>query len=418
MAKKPRDAGRDRARNGSAPAHVEEVAIDLMAGGEQRSRIVVFSDIEMGGGGPADDFPHTPFLGELMTAYLDGPDADLPVDFVFNGDTFDFLKVSYQGAFPKHISAEVALGKVESVAAAHPKFFEAVRAVVEHPSGNKRVFFVVGNHDFELLFPEVQQRLREHCGGSEHVIFPGFDLMLGSVYLAHGCQVDPVYRMDVNRLFVEHNGEKILNIPWAAVTILDVAMPLQDLLYHHDRLRPKAKALELLPEFREVMSAKLWNYWQKVYWKDFRAKDPVHKISWSMVREAFRRSKTADADLELADDWTDELLDHDEVQAIVVGHLHRNTWVEYEGKKVIQLGCFRDEYWIRDEGRVLEPRLKPYLEFDLRGGRLMHAKFLEVQGPARKPGTYPESIFDVVPKLREMLARIKPNPRSAVGDDL
>ena len=122
--------------------------------------VVVFSDVEMGSGGDRDDFPHSPFLADLILSYLDGPFSDMAVDFVFNGDTFDLLKTPYKDTFPHHITKDVAVAKMAAVAAAHPKFFEALSHILDHPSGNNRVHFVVGNHDSEILFPEVQGFLR------------------------------------------------------------------------------------------------------------------------------------------------------------------------------------------------------------------------------------------------------------------
>ena len=61
--------------------------------------LVVMSDIEMGAGGPLDDFPHSDFLAEVIHAYGRGPFGDLQVDLVFNGDTLD-LPESSAGSSP------------------------------------------------------------------------------------------------------------------------------------------------------------------------------------------------------------------------------------------------------------------------------------------------------------------------------
>ena len=105
--------------------------------------LVVMSDIEMGNGGHTDDFPHSDFLGELIVSYNGPRYRDLPVELVFNGDTFDLLKTPWRGACPSHITAAIALGKLAQVAAAHPAFFAALRTFLAHPHAERRVHLSV-----------------------------------------------------------------------------------------------------------------------------------------------------------------------------------------------------------------------------------------------------------------------------------
>ena len=146
--------------------------------------IVIMSDIEMGAGGPTDDFPHSDFLADIILSYNEPPYADLPVALVFNGDTFDLLKTSYQGVYTRHITQEVALGKMERIAAAHPLFFSGLQEFLGHTLAERRAYFVVGNHDAELQFPELQQLIRTHCSCGDRVHFPGFELQVGKVHIA------------------------------------------------------------------------------------------------------------------------------------------------------------------------------------------------------------------------------------------
>src|SRR5689334_16167221 len=78
--------------------------------------LVTLSDIEMGSGGPWDDFPHDDHLAELILSYAGSEHRDHAVDLVFNGDTFDLLKTSVDGAYPHHITPAVALAKLDRVA--------------------------------------------------------------------------------------------------------------------------------------------------------------------------------------------------------------------------------------------------------------------------------------------------------------
>ena len=78
--------------------------------------LVAISDIELGAGGPLDDFPQSAWLGEVILGYCEGAFADVPVTLVLNGDTFDFLKTSVDGAWPTHIDSALAMAKLQRVA--------------------------------------------------------------------------------------------------------------------------------------------------------------------------------------------------------------------------------------------------------------------------------------------------------------
>ena len=181
--------------------------------------LLVIGDVEMGAGGVLDDFPHSDWLGQLVCSYNEPPFSELDIDLVFNGDVFDLLKTSYLGAWPRHITGEVAVGKMARIASAHPGFFEGVRRFLDHGRAQRRVFFIVGNHDPELLYPDVQLMIRSKLGTFENVIFPGFTLRIGRVHIEHGSQMDPFFRMERRRPFIEYRGETMLNISWGAVAL-------------------------------------------------------------------------------------------------------------------------------------------------------------------------------------------------------
>ena len=185
--------------------------------------LVILSDIELGAGGVLDDCPDSDFIGELILGYNRGSSAALPVDLVLNGDTFDLLKTSLDGSFPRHISEPVALAKFALVADAHPDFFEALGAFLAHEEAPRRVHFVVGNHDLELQFTGVPREILRRVGGRGEIRFPGFEMAIGDVHIEHGAQEDPMFAVDLSRPFVRHKGEVILENP---LTILWIAVPL------------------------------------------------------------------------------------------------------------------------------------------------------------------------------------------------
>jgi len=367
--------------------------------------LVVFSDIEMGFGGPMDDFPHSDYLADLIGEYNSRLFKGKNVDLVFNGDTFDLLKTDYEGKFPHHIDRNVALGKFAKVAAAHPKFFEGVRSFIEFEPKKRRVIFICGNHDFELFFPEVQAVLKSlitSLPGTVH--FPGMSFNQGPVKIEHGSQYDSLFRFDEKKPFVGHNGSKLLNIPWASVALLDVYMPLKEKLFHLDRLKPKQKVLEILPDLKEVMSTRLSKYYTGDYLRNFLlSPDPLKKVSWTMFKEIIRRFYTQDADVNMDMQLHKILKTPGPTQIFLVGHQHETGLWSMGNRKVIRTGCFRNEFMIEADGKSLTNIPKNFAEVFMKGNQVVRSHLVEETGPEVPKGYIPMEIREYRPILKKLL---------------
>ncbi|MCB9681016.1 MAG: hypothetical protein H6733_06045 [Alphaproteobacteria bacterium] len=370
--------------------------------------LVVMSDIEMGAGGVTDDFPHDAWLAELIDAYDAGPTRHLALDLVFNGDTFDFLKTSYLDGWPRHITADVALGKLMRVAAAHPHFFAGVRRFLASTAGPRAVHFIVGNHDFELLFPAVQDALRALLGAPERVHFPGMQLDVGDVHIEHGSQGDRLFAIDPAQPFVRHQGVDILALPWGAVALLDVAMPLHPLVYHHDRLTPRGEVFRMLPELNELVVARYWAYWTRDYWRGwFSGADPTKRLSWTMFREVMYRFGSRDTGTSLDASFDRMLREPDGPSVILLGHLHEARWSSYADRKLLVTGAMRNEFVLAPDGTVARPMPKVFAEVWMQGEHAVRSELVEVDGPPVPAGYCPESLYDVRPAITALLAHVE-----------
>ena len=365
--------------------------------------LVVFGDIEMGTGGRTDDFPHGDFLGQLIGAYNRKPYRDIAVDLVFNGDTFDLLKTPFAGAFPRHITAEVAVGKMALVAEEHPAFFGALRRFLAHPHAERRVHFIVGNHDAELVFPEVQEQIRALCGGNARVLFPGFRLAIDKVLIEHGSQFDRMFQVDEQQPIVELNGERFLHISWGAAALLDTMIPLRDLLGFYDRLQPRDQVLTLLPDLRDLLVDRFWSYWLHDFWRGyFDGSDPTKEITWTMLKEVVWRFRSESTLVLFEQSLIDRMIGSDAFLLYVVGHRHQTQWTSFGDRKILQAGCMRNEYMVDARGEDLRPIVKTYVEVRLRDGRPVTSGFVEVEAPPVPEGYLPASIFTVVEQLRAL----------------
>ncbi|MBM4352602.1 MAG: hypothetical protein FJ109_02220 [Deltaproteobacteria bacterium] len=145
---------------------------------------VIFSDLHLGEGFnpevcryyPLEDFFHdrafAGLMGQLRERYAADPSR---LVIVLNGDVFDFLTVTglpsepsqaELGIFPSPTEKRLGLDptptrslfKLDLIVAGHPEFFAALGRMV---ASGFRVEILRGNHDMELYFDVVQQRILE-----------------------------------------------------------------------------------------------------------------------------------------------------------------------------------------------------------------------------------------------------------------
>lgn len=127
---------------------------------------------------------------------------DQPAELLLNGDIFDFDSIMQ---LPRQPEGEVnwlaklrglpseewmSAWKMELIIEDHLKWFQALTLFL---SRGHRAIFVVGNHDVEIHWPRVQQRIREQVGYSEPqlVFCPWFYLSGNDTFVTHGNQFDP-----------------------------------------------------------------------------------------------------------------------------------------------------------------------------------------------------------------------------------
>lgn len=365
---------------------------------DTKRKVIILGDIEMGAGDKFDDFPHTIFIQEFLDRYNTDRYAQTELDLVFNGDTFDFLKVDIGGAFPHLIDEYIAATKLSRIAHAHKGFFEAIEKFIEYGQRPRRVHFIVGNHDMELFFPRIQDRITKLCGGSGQIFFPGFKLIIRDLYIEHGNQRDSLFSVEPDEIFIQHENRNVLKLPWATVTLLNAILPCREELYMLDRIKPRSVLFQSLPELKEYVLGRLWRYWTKDY---IRSSDPLKKVSWTMVRETLKRSFYAfqpDVEIDRSLDALRKQNPH--LRTFVFGHLHEASSRSFGDRKVVQAGCFRDEFMLTEHDLSYRPIPKSFIEVDFVDNHVSTVHLMEIMNPHVALSEYPQTL-DYYAKLIE-----------------
>ncbi len=209
---------------------------------------IVLSDLHIGSGhikgrpNPFDDFRDDELLGQLL-GRLGTQYADDDLELILNGDVFDLLKVPVNGLFPEAITEGIATLKTEMCLHGHPKVVEALKAFLKSP--RRRITVLPGNHDMELVFPEVQRLFTRALTGADHdervrhIVDRAVYRLDGGVEIHHGHQFEALNAFDFRQLVLEKGlPEPILNLPWGSLFVLQVLNKFKEERPYLDRVKP------------------------------------------------------------------------------------------------------------------------------------------------------------------------------------
>jgi len=163
---------------------------------------LVVSDLHIGGDADLDIFHSQAQLAGFLKSPYEGPQA-----LIINGDFIDFLAVPPFGAF----SRAAARDKIQKIvgAASNQEVWASFRAFL-HANAENRIDILLGNHDVELVFAEVQEALRRVMAEPnephriqfliDRLSYPRLVVGGVNVHVEHGFQYDLFNWYDHNKL--------------------------------------------------------------------------------------------------------------------------------------------------------------------------------------------------------------------------
>jgi len=199
---------------------------------------------------PHEDFVFDEDMADLFYYFCNGPYGEsekgpVIVELIIGGDFFDYLNVPYKGEFVDYINEEVALDKTEKIILGHPKVMKAIKDFAAHPG--KSVKYLVGNHDAELFFEKVRERITREwdpngaypsekvkvIADTDRITYPE------GVEIRHGNQFEASNYLDFKDPFEkDFRGIPYLRLPWGSIYILKIVNRLKWEREHIDKVRP------------------------------------------------------------------------------------------------------------------------------------------------------------------------------------
>lgn len=308
-----------------------------------RKVTLVVSDFHLGRGrylkdgtvNPVEDFIYDEKFAEFLDYYSHGDDGDHEVELIVNGDFFNLLLPPAEG--PGDVITErSAVATITEIFEGHPVVMDALKRFAA--SEKRQVSFIIGNHDQALLWPGVQEALRQRVS-PEIRIFPRAYTFDG-VYVEHGHQNEILHRFDTENFSIvsRHYPEPILNIPWGAYFVLQFLNPLRQERPYIYVVKPFRVYLRwaLLTDFRFFWRM-IWRlvkfYLGNRFHKEKERRRQFH-ISVDNIREAWLHNSTERS--------AQKILREGRYQTVIYGHTHGYCKKQFDGGTYINTGTWND----------------------------------------------------------------------------
>jgi UDP-2,3-diacylglucosamine pyrophosphatase LpxH len=349
--------------------------------------ILSFSDTELGSGTLTDDFVADNLLIYTIEKYSK---TDNPIDIVFNGDTFDFLKTPIirdkWTFYLEHITPMNALEKLESIYKAHTKVFECWKKFLK--TDKNKIYFIFGNHDYELLFPAVQERLKEILESKN--IFFDYSYSEKRIYFEHGNMQDTYFTFDKKNVFRPYKNTVELNIPTLFSGFSSFFMDSKEWHPFIERINDKTILFKFNKSIKSEMLFLLIKYFGynlifSVYTYIIRG---YFLAYLSMIKKSFVNLFKGHYDVDINDLY--EGVKKIPQDIVFFGHVHEKIETNIANKNIFILDTWRDEYKISPDVWFLMPKNKRFAKiiidknYEIKlydyvplGGKLIFSKVIE-----------------------------------------
>ena len=335
--------------------------------------ILVVSDIEIGDGSVVDDFIHDDIFCELIEYYMTKRYDDIPIEFVFNGDTFDFIKTSYKGDYTRYITDDISLHKLKMFQKSHPKFFAIMQKFLKEKKNS--AIFIYGNHDPDLAFASVQEELKRILKGN--VSFSGFCYKQGTVRIEHGAQLDFIFKVEKSPL-VKYNGKWILNLPFVTYVIFEHLIHIKKGWPAFEKISPRKLFLKRVPQLSRKLTSMNIRYFFKTLIKVIKkGTDPTYKLPKKYIRKMLLRLVSQRYDVSFDRIISKFLKRLHGTEILIIGHSHKAKEERVKHKLIINTGTWRDEYIIQKKGNLLKPKSKHFAEVIMSNGKVLGARLIK-----------------------------------------
>lgn len=301
------------------------------------SRIkLIVSDFHLGAGprnpdgsvNILEDFFHDREFMEFLEYFSSGQYADVEVEVILNGDFFNLLQIDFDEVDADVVSELTALRRMRRIMEGHRSMMNALRYFQSLPG--KSLTFVMGNHDPGIIFPSVQNLIREFVGESARFYLESYEF--DGVYVEHGNQYEVANQFDRKEyLLRRHLPQPVLNQPWGSYFLVHVVNQIKRVKPQFDKVLPFGTYLRWLFLYDLKFALQLMTRMIRYFFQSRFRNDPRRNAS---LRQTLKIMKEAPLFPDLDDAAERILMTRDDIHTVIFGHNHRPTLRQFAPNKV------------------------------------------------------------------------------------
>ena len=204
--------------------------------------VLVVSDFHLGKGAflsngqknIMEDFDEDERFIEFVDYYCSGEYEESGVHLVLNGDILNLIQIDYMGIYTHIMDEDHCVKSLGYIINGHKKFFDSLKRFLSKK--NKKISYVIGNHDAGMAFEGCQKLFNEEVKASVHFTHC---LELLGIHIEHGHRFEAINSVPPDQYFINGpNGRKILNLPWGSLFCLSILPKLKKDRPYIDKIRP------------------------------------------------------------------------------------------------------------------------------------------------------------------------------------
>lgn len=312
---------------------------------------------------------------DLLEYYGQGEESsDGDLELIFNGDFFNMIQLMPEEQDLGILTERSALLKLEAILSGHAVLFDALRRF--NAQANRRIVFILGNHDPQLLWKGVQDLLRQRIQGE--IVFVDDVYRFDDVHVEHGHQLEPIFRMRRDRYFLTRGfPEPVLNLPWGVFFVTDY-------LYRRKRRRPYVDKVTPYAKFARWC---LWNDfffgWISLFlyfWFILKTRFSRLPLKRSGAFKAFGAILNLTRSPTLSQEVA-RIIERERCRIVILGHTHIPVHLQVGGGEYLNPGTWNDVTYL-DIPNLGSRRRLGYVLIEYEGDRAK-ARLLEWHGFSR-----------------------------------
>lgn len=257
-----------------------------------------------------------------------------PVHLILAGDIFNLIQIDVDGVFSHVVDEDWALAGLEQIIKGHPLFFRALKSFLSAPQ--KKITFVIGNHDAAMAFEGLQERMRELVGDGLNFCH---EFVENGVHVEHGHRFEVINTVPSHRYFLPGpGGKKILNLPWGSLFCIAVLPRLKKMRPHIDKVRPMNAYIRwtFINDFTFFlhMLATVMGYLWRTSFDAYTKQNRNFKTTLALLKQITiyphygRKARSI-------------LKRNSSIHTVVMGHTHLQEWRRYpEGRYYFNTGTW------------------------------------------------------------------------------